>query len=271
MAGFATSLAADAQRRLARRSPAWFALFAAIFTRALQRDFHAVRIAKAGPPPDPQTPRLLVYMNHPSWWDAAIITVLIARLFPGRAGFAPIDDAMTRRYGFMPRIGAFGVAQDSLRGAAVFLETAAQILGRPDGLLFVTAQGRFADVRERPIRLAPGLAHLIDRVPDATLVPMAVDYPFWDERKPELLVRFGDPIAARTLLPLDKRGRHEALAGPLEAGMEALTLDALARDATRFTTLLDGGAGVGGLYDAWRRTRAALRGERFTAAHGGQP
>ncbi|WP_131194595.1 lysophospholipid acyltransferase family protein [Lichenihabitans psoromatis] len=242
-----------------------------IFARALRRDFHAVRIAKAGPPPPADTPRLVIYMNHPSWWDAAVIPVLLAKLFPGRAGFAPVDEKMTRRYGFMPRIGAFGVAQDSRRGASVFLETAATVLARPEGLLVVTAQGRFADVRERPVRLAPGLAHLLDRTPDATLVPLAVDYPFWEERKPEALLRFGPAIAARSLLGFDKRNRHDALADALGTAMDALAADAIARDAARFTTLLDGSVGVGGVYDAWRWTRARFRGERFSAAHGEQP
>ena len=268
MAGTGPGSAAEAERRLGLRSPAWFTLFAAIFVRALRRDFHAVRISRFGPPPDPRTPRLVVYLNHPSWWDAALITVLTVRLFPGRRGYAPVDDAMTRRYGFMQRIGAFGVEQDSLRGAALFLQAAARVLRDPANLLFVTAQGRFSDVRQRPLGLAPGLAHLIDRVPDAILVPMAVDYPFWDERKPELLIRFGAAIRARDLLALDRRDRTAALSRALEGAMDALAADAVARDPAAFTTVLDGGAGVGGVYDAGRRVRAAWRGERFTAAHG---
>ena len=109
---------AEALAAIGRRSALWFAAFATIFARALRRDFHAVRVSRAGPPPEPATPHLVVYCNHPSWWDAALIPVLIARLFPGRTGFAPIDAAMIARYGFMTRIGAFGVAQNAPRGAA---------------------------------------------------------------------------------------------------------------------------------------------------------
>lgn len=261
-------LAREARERLARRSPLWFAAFATIFAQALKRDFHAVRVSKSGPPPQAATPRLLVFSNHPSWWDAAIYAVLMARLFPGRTGHAPIDEAMMRRYGFMARIGAFGVAQDHLRGAAVFLATAEQILAEPRGMMFVTAQGRFADVRERPVRLAPGLVHLVDHAPEANLVPMALDYPFWDERKPELLVRFGEAVPARTLLPLDRKARHDALAERLAVTMDGLTAESVARESSAFDTLLDGRAGVGGVYDLWRRGRATLRGERFSAAHG---
>ena len=271
MAAFGATLAAEAERRLARRSPLWVALFAGIFARALRRDFHAVRISRSGPPPDARTPRLVIYMNHPSWWDAAVIPVMLARLFPGRPGFAPIDERMTRRYAFMPRIGAFGVEQDSRRGAALFLATAARALQRPDAILVITAQGRFVDARVRPLGLAPGLAHLIGHAPDAVLVPLAVDYPFWDERKPELLMRFGSPSRASDLLPLDPHGRTAALERALAATMDGLAAEGVSRDRAAFTTLLEGGAGVGGVYDAWRRVRAALKGERFSAAHGEAP
>ena len=258
----------EARAALARRSRLWFATFAAIFSRALTSDFHAVRLARDGPAPDPETPHLLVYCNHPSWWDAAIITVLIARLFPGRPGFAPIDQTMIARYGFMQRIGAFGVAQNAPAGAAMFLTAAAHILSDRRNLIFVTAQGRFADARERPVRLAPGLAHLVDRAPKATFVPLAIEYPFWDERKPELLLRFGVPFPARDLLGLSRRDRQAQLATRLEQVMDDLARQAIARDATVFTTVLSGRTGVGGIYDLWRRGRALARGEHFVAAHG---
>jgi hypothetical protein len=41
----------------------------------------------------------------------------------------------------------------------------------------------------------------------------------------------------------------------------------MSRDPQRFEVLHGGQAGVGGLYDLWRRLRARLRGERFQAAH----
>ena len=257
-----------ARQAVARRSPLWFAVFVRIFTSALRRDFHAVRVSKSGALPPASTPRLILYSNHPSWWDATVFAAMPAKLFPGRSVFAPIDEVMIGRYGFMTRIGAFGVAQDSLAGAATFLRTAQVVLEQPDNLLIVTPQGRFVDVRERPVRLAPGLAHLLSRVPDATLVPLALDYPFWDERKPELLMRFGEPVPARSLLALDRRTAGDELACRLEATMDILAEEAMTRNAARFTTLIEGGAGVGGFYDLWRRLRALARGERFSAAHG---
>ena len=50
------------------------------------------------------------------------------------------------------------------------------------------------DVRERPLRLAGGLARLAKRVPEACFVPLAIEYAFWDERRPNCLLRFGAPV-----------------------------------------------------------------------------
>lgn len=262
---------ADAQAAIGRRSALWFGAFATIFARALRQDFHAVRVSRAGPPPAAGTPHLVVYCNHPSWWDAALIPVLIARLFPGRPGYAPIDEAMLARYGFMTRIGAFGVAQNAPRGAATFLKAAGLILSKPGNLLFVTAQGRFTDLRERPVRLAPGLAHLVERTPQATVVPMAVEYTFWDERKPEALLRFGPPFPAAELAGRSREDRASLLAARLESVMDGLAGEAAGREAAAFETLLSGRTGVGGIYDLYRRGRSTLRGERFIAAHGENP
>jgi hypothetical protein len=54
----------------------------------------------------------------------------------------------------------------------------------------------------------------------------------------------------------------------LEETQDALACDAMSHDPARFETVLTGSAGVGGVYDAWRRVRAAARGERFVAEHG---
>jgi hypothetical protein len=42
----------------------------------------------------------------------------------------------------------------------------------------------------------------------------------------------------------------------------------MTRDPALFRFLLRGGAGVGGIYDLWRRLRSWAGGQRFDAAHG---
>ena len=208
---------------------------------------------------------LIVYSNHPSWWDPAFAMVLVTSLFRDRACFGPIDAAMLERYGFMRRIGLFGVEPGTRAGAAAFLRTSEAVLSRPGRMLWVTAQGSFADPRARPVALRPGVAHLVARLPDAVAMPVALEYPWWTESRPEALARFGEPLEDAAD---DRRGRLE---GALAEAMDALAADAVARDPSAFRDVVRGRSGVGGVYDLWRRARATARGERFRPAHMAEP
>lgn len=131
----------------------------------------------------------------------------------------------------------------------------------------MNAPGRFCDVRERPVPIAPGLVRLAELAPNARFLPLAIEYPFWTERSAEMLAGFGPPIEAATLAGLDRPQRAAALARALEGTMDRLAGDAIARDPDRFRPVLRGQNGMGGIYQGWRRARAILRGEEFDPRH----
>ena len=247
----------------------------------MARHFHALRVA--GTPPITDAP-LVVYLNHPGWWDPLICLLLARHYFPDRRHYAPIEAAQLERYRVFRKLGFFPVEKHSRRGAAQFLRGAEAALAQPRAVLWVTAQGRFADVRERPVGLEPGVAHLARRVPGAMFVPLALEYPFWSERCPEALARWGESIAGDALVgrasprgegltPVrgDARTTIEDAEQLLETRLgetqDALAASAVRRDPADFEMLLRGNAGVGGFYDAWRRWRARWRGEKFEKEH----
>jgi 1-acyl-sn-glycerol-3-phosphate acyltransferase len=236
----------------------------------LRRHFHSLRISVSGPAPDlPNLPAVL-YANHASWWDPLVLLVLKSACFGARQAYAPIDAAMLARYGIFRRLGFFGVEQNSRRGAAGFLRVSERILESPRNLLVLTPQGRFADVRERPIRFAEGLGHLAARARHALFVPMALEYVFWEERLPEILVRFGEVIEVKS--DSDQRRDSRVWTALLEERM-AVTQDRLAREAQGrrpedFQSVLRGGAGQGGIYDLWRGFQSLVRGRSFQKEHG---
>ncbi|MGU3539221.1 lysophospholipid acyltransferase family protein [Methylobacterium sp. A54F] len=238
------------------------------FERFVRRHLNAVRVARWGAAPAVEHPGpIVVYCNHPAWWDAVVLIVLGGRLYPDRACYAPFDAVMLARYGVFRRIGAFPVELDSPRGGAQFLAAARRILARPERMLWVTAQGRFADVRARPLGLRPGVARLPEIAPDALFVPLALEYAHWDERGAEAFAAFGAPLRGRDLAALPRPERLAHLEGALTRTLDALSADVISREPARFTSLLAGAKGVGGVYDAWRRVRAALSGRRFDPAH----
>lgn len=255
---------------LPRISPRLLALFASYGERYVGRSFHAVRLSRADRP-DPEALKgkpLVVYLNHPSWWDPMICMLLATRLFPERRHYAPIEDSALEKYRFFTRLGFFGV-DGTIHGTRRFLNVGRRILRQPDATLWVTAEGRFTDPRQRPVELRPGLGRLLrGSMTDAIILPLALEYPFWDERLPEALARFGRPIPAPADSTMTAADWTLVLGGWLQVTQEGLAAEALSRDPARFDLLNKGRVGVGLTYDLWRRFRARLRGERFRAGHG---
>lgn len=262
-----------------RVSRAWVAWFSAYSRWYLGRHFHALRLSVDGAGPDASRGvPTVIYLNHAAWWDPLVCLQLIRSRFPGHRGFAPIDAAALRRYAFFERLGFFGVDLGTALGARQFLRRSEAILAQPLHTLWVTPQGEFADARRRPAQLKPGLAHLaarLERLPNPAaqrvhFVPLALEYTFWEERLPEVLVRFGEPLVLQRATPSPDsiESWQQRLQQALEQTQDTLATDAQARDVTRFRPLLAGASGTGGIYDAWRRAKAALQGRSFDPRHG---
>ena len=256
---------AGAADPIAARSGRAFWAFGWYLRWYFYRRFHAVRVSRTGTPHGMEGRPVIIYGNHPSWWDPALYILLCTKLFPGRPGYGPMDAEALGKYGLFERMGVFGIALDSPRGAARFLSTSLRILSDPSRTLWITAAGEFADARRRPLRLRPGIAHLARRAPGAVILPLALDYPFWNESRPEALARFGDPIEAGSHRSVSEWTGY--LEDALERTMDTLAAEAIGRDPGSFRTLLRGGAGVGGVYDLYRRGRALAGGRRFDPRH----
>ena len=253
----------------ALRSEGLFRLFAWYLRWRFRRSFHAVRLSGTLPDLPPDRP-VILFGNHPSWWDPALYIVLADKVFRGRPSFGPMDAPSLARYGFFRRMGAFGIDKHGGAGARRFLEVARHVLGNSRGpggraMLWITAEGEFTDPRRRPVTLRPGLAHLARSMPDALLLPLAIEYVFWNESRPELLLRFGAPIPTdQSLRAADWNIRLQSALGD---EMDALSRDSMSRDKAVFRDLLRGGSGSSLAYDLYRRVRAMLSGNRFSPAH----
>jgi 1-acyl-sn-glycerol-3-phosphate acyltransferase len=247
------------------RSDRLFRLFRWYARRYCAKHLHAVRLARWGSPPVLTGPAVIV-VNHPSWWDPLLEYVLTG-LFRDRVDWGVIEAAALKQYRFLGRAGLFGVQSGCVSGANRFLAAATAILADPHATIWINAHGRFADVRERPVTLRSGVVHLARHIEDLTIVPLALEMVFWDQRTPEALAAFGSPIESA-----DQRFRSPAdwtrsIAEALEIVQDRLAADSMSRDASRFETLVAGRAGIGGVYDGWRRVISWIRGERFSAEH----
>jgi hypothetical protein len=193
--------------------------------------------------------------------------MILSGLIPELDHFGAIDAEAVKQYGFFKKLGFVGVDTKSLRGAAEFIRTGTTILSKPDRVYWVTAQGRFTDVRERPLAIQAGVGHLAARIPHGTIVPIAMEYTFWSERTPEALVRIGEPLNVEDHPGLSGKDWTSLIEQSLTRALDGLNAEAMSREPALFTELVDGKTGVGGIYDMWRRLKMWLRGRRFDASH----
>ncbi|MGI9089313.1 MAG: lysophospholipid acyltransferase family protein [Chthoniobacterales bacterium] len=243
------------------------ALFGGYSEKYLRRHFHSVRLLANSAPPVCEGLPLIIYLNHSSWWDPLVCLLLARRFFPKRNSYGPMDARALRRYQFFRRLGFFGVEAGSVAGAKDFLEAAEAILQAEDSALWITPQGRFVDFHARPVRLERGISHLTRHAARAAFVPLAVQYSFWEERLPEVLVAFGEPVIFQPNQSLRIGETTRLFESALESVQDHLATAAQRRRGEDWRPLLEGAAGTSIFYDLWRRARARLRGEHFRSAH----
>lgn len=206
--------------------------------RHLRRHFAAVYMLGERPA-IPEGVPAVVFGSHPSWWEPLTGLYLQERLFPGRMMAGPIEAGQLGKFPILGKVGLFGIRPGSAEGARDLLRGVREHFRRPGAMLWMTPQGRFADVRERPLRLAGGVEFLARAFPEAVFLPLALEYLFWNERLPVVLCHFGPPAVA---------GEMELA---LTGAMDRLAAAAITRDPGSFHCLLRGAGGTGGVYD-WR-------------------
>jgi 1-acyl-sn-glycerol-3-phosphate acyltransferase len=252
---------------LVRPSHRLLSFFAKYLHWYIGRHFHAIRLAHGNRYPQAAGP-LIVFANHASWWDP-LAFIIISRHFDRTADhYAPMDAAALEHYGMLRKLGMFPVEGGTTRGAAQFLHAAREILATPTSVLWVTPEGRFTDMRTRPAVFRPGMAAMVARLGACTLVPLAFEYTFWDERLPEILMSCGEPIHVEDGHMHSTAEWSERLGAALTQTQDELAALAKLRDPAKFATILAGHVGISGVYEGWQRLRAALTGRVYQGSHG---
>ncbi len=253
-------------RALPQISPFLMKWFAAYSRRYVGRHFHSVRLLKSALPPRDCAHPLVIYLNHAAWWDPLVCLLLAREFFPERASFAPIDAEMLARYGIFRRLGFFGIEPRSASGARAFLGVTRAVLASSANALWLTPQGRVMDPRERPLRFEDGLGWLAGREPNAAFVPLAIEYTFWTQPRPEILVAFGEPIVPAEAPP-SEAGGTDAFGEALESAQDELAMRSCRREPGDWEVVCRGKTGIGAIYDSWRRLAARIRGKQFVEEH----
>jgi 1-acyl-sn-glycerol-3-phosphate acyltransferase len=241
----------------------WFTAYVRWY---LQRNFHGLHLLRLANLDSLSGWPLLVCLNHPAWWDPLLGLYVSQRFLDERTHYAAMAADGVAKYGFFRKIGFFGVSAGAA-GAASFLRLADAALSRSDTALWITPQGEFADVRS-PLSFAAGVGHLAARGDRTAMLPIALEYAFWTERYPEAFVALGAPVFVESGKSQKADYWTETFRDALATTQQQLAVRVMRRDPAAFEPLLEGRAGVGGVYDVWRAWKARAAGKKFQAGHG---
>jgi 1-acyl-sn-glycerol-3-phosphate acyltransferase len=239
-------------------------VFAAYSRHYVRRHFGSIRILKDRLPPPSIACPVVIYLNHASWWDPLICLFLARKYFSDRISFAPIDADSLHRYAFFKRLGFYPVLQGSVLGAITFLRTTCSLLGSDRNAVWLTPQGQFMDVRPRPLQLQKGIGSLAVRTDKVAFVPLAIEYTFWTEPKPEILLSFGKAVVPSDLTAHTSNQWSERFGNLLELTQDELASKSARRDPADWMVLDQAASGVHPVYDAWRWFRSRIGSQKWT-------
>jgi hypothetical protein len=155
-----------------------------------------------------------------------------------------------KNVGIFKKLGLFGIDPDDPASKGVLVEFAIERLSqqtRPT--LWITPQGRFQDPRDE-VEVRPGVSAILSKLGNARAFVLAMEYPFWDDQKPEMLGHF---VEIERPLHTDRTTAwHRAVSSAMPRAVEDLAELAMLRDPTLFDTLLgDKGGKTFFIYDWW--------------------
>jgi len=194
--------------------------------------------------PSASTGGLLVYANHPGFWDGFVAHELSRAA--GWDAYCLMEERNLRRYPFLARLGAFSIEPGRAGSALESLRYARALLRRPRAVVFIFPEGELRPFGEMPLRLARGV-EVLARISGAPCLPVGIRYVLLEHEKPDVLLDVGSPHPPAPL---------EALRERLEERVRRL---AAVTRLEGFDRLLAGWPGVA---ERWDRVRGLGDGAR---------
>lgn len=183
--------------RKAKNLPFWTWLGDRILFRMLSHRFYALRIKNLeafNERRDKKFPSI-IYAPHNNWWDGIVGYNLMRRAFKVRARMM-IEEM--NRFPLFGLIGAFPINKASAQEAMISLKYIVDDLKDADMGFWIFPQGIVRPPNYRPIEFQTGLAYIAQNVAKkhggVNLIPIAVNYTFLREDRPECLAEVGEPI-----------------------------------------------------------------------------
>lgn len=137
----------------------------------------------------------IFFAPHSNWWDGMIGHVICNRICHKEIRIM-IEEL--NRFPILRRAGGFSVNKKSAQSSMQSLQYAVRTLKDPNSILYLFPQGIINPPDHRPIKFQTGLAYIAQKAVkeygQVNLIPIAVNYFFLRDNRPEILIEFGENI-----------------------------------------------------------------------------
>lgn len=192
--------------RPARTSKFWLWVADRFFYNMLENRFYAMRykgvenLQSLGKVPT------IFFAPHSNWWDGIVGYNLCNRLLKKEIRLMVEE---LNRFPLLRRGGAFNVNKKSAQASMEALKYSVEVVGDTNNILYIFPQGIIKPPNYRPIEFQSGLTYIAEKAAKkygkVALMPIAVNYMFLRDNRPEVLVEIGEPIELNN----DKPNRKE--------------------------------------------------------------
>ncbi len=152
----------------------------------------------------------ILFAPHCNWWDGIVLYNTTHRIFHKEIRLMVEE---LNRFPLLRRGGAYSVNKKSPQSAMKALKYSVDVVGDLRNILCIFPQGIIRPPHYRPIEFQTGLAYIaenaVKKYGKVNLIPMAVDYAFFRDNRPEVIVEFGKRIELRKGNELDKMSRKD--------------------------------------------------------------
>lgn len=197
----------------AKTSKFWLWVASTFFFNMLQNRFYAFRYRNAESyfEAEKEIPTIL-FAPHCNWWDGIVMYNITHRIFHKEIRLMVEE---LNRFPLLRRAGAFSVNKKSPQSAMKALQYSVDVVGDLRNMLCLFPQGIIRPPHFRPIKFQTGLAFIaqnaVKKYGRVNLIPVAVDYCFFRDNRPEVIVDFGKRIELNSEMQLDRKNLTQML------------------------------------------------------------
>lgn len=220
----------------AKKSEIFERIFSIYNKNLLKRKFHSINVSGIENFENSSLPSL-VYANHSSWWDG-LVAFQISKTLNLRS-FIMMEEKQLKNLQFFRKLGAFSVIKENSREAYRSIEYASNLLkNNSQNTLWIFPQGEIIPNDTRPFKFYNGLAHIITKVENCSVIPLVFRYEFLGNFKPDIFIKIGHPFIFDNKIGLTKKTISENLNKTLVKLLDELKCDIATNNLNNFQCIL---------------------------------